>query len=271
MIILLTSLLGSLMTYELSKVSWLGSIRSSCLLTLIFWLDLNLLIYFDFSLSIDLYLAAFFGGTFIGMSSHLKFSRSDVVFASIIYSGLFVYFLPLVAGLGGALGFSAFISIGCIYLAKLIYSSLRPQSLSLRKFTLNDKKIVSEMLKHAEMMKTTGFGRVQSDEEVMSRLEEWSLSNEIWCAVEGEVVIGWGMLKESHKSKEIGYMVHYDHWNKGHGKLIAKKLLEFTMQGDLVTAKVDHSNIASIKILEALGFSKVSEDEKLSHFSKKFN
>lgn len=90
----------------------IGCVRASCIVTLIGYglfvlLDLT---QFQFVL---------FGASFVGMSSHLRLKRWQLLFAAIIfvlfYSNLAHYF----SGMGGTLGLMAFISVALINLVNI--------------------------------------------------------------------------------------------------------------------------------------------------------
>lgn len=61
---------------------------------------------------------AFFGATFIGMSSSLKFNRWQLVLSCLIFTVLFIKLIPFLNGMGGALGFCAFLSVTFSFLTK---------------------------------------------------------------------------------------------------------------------------------------------------------
>ncbi len=54
-----------------------------------------------------------FGASFVGMCSHKKVGDLEVIFAGFVFAFVFIYFTPKlsVPGIGGALGFSAFVSV----------------------------------------------------------------------------------------------------------------------------------------------------------------
>jgi hypothetical protein len=67
---------------------------------------------------------AFFGATFIGMSSAKIFTRFHLALACLIFLILYIKLIPFLNGMGGALGFCAFISVALSYL------TFKPFSLS---------------------------------------------------------------------------------------------------------------------------------------------
>ncbi len=78
--------------------------------------------------------------------------------------------------------------------------------------------------------------------------------------------MGWFMLvKTDFELPELGFMIVKDSWGKGLATEVAQALIEFGMN-ELgypgVAAVTDHDNVASIRILEKLGFRKVSSRTK---------
>ena len=67
---------------------------------------------------------AFFGATFIGMSSSVKFNRWQLFFSCLVFSCLFIKLIPFLNGMGGALGFCAFLSIGTSFILEKIMKSI---------------------------------------------------------------------------------------------------------------------------------------------------
>ena len=97
-------------TFYLVKRPKITPTRASSLLSLFIIAFLFALNKF---LDIDLTLlsALVFGASFVGMCSHKIISDLEVVFGGIIFGLLFLYLVPRLEGVGGALGFSAFLSI----------------------------------------------------------------------------------------------------------------------------------------------------------------
>jgi ribosomal-protein-alanine N-acetyltransferase len=64
---------------------------------------------------------------------------------------------------------------------------------------------------------------------------------------------------------ELGFMLHPDHWGQGYAKEAIEAVLTnaWNLDGDYriehVTADVDPRNIASLRLLEKLGFHKTGE------------
>ena len=118
--IIILSILISFITYELAKNNRIGVIRSSAIVTLIAYLVLFIL-QSVLNFNLELYSTCVFGASFVGMSCPSKVSRLLLLLASLIYSSLFISLVPLLKGVGGALGLSAFLSIFVIlFLSHLI-------------------------------------------------------------------------------------------------------------------------------------------------------
>ena len=114
--IVLISLFSSLLTFKFSHLKKIGTIRSSTILTLIFYtVIIGLRPWFDIDLEHNM--ALFFVASFVGMSCPNRVGTFGVIAGAIIYSGLFYLLVPLLTGFGGALGLSAF--IGCFVAVSL--------------------------------------------------------------------------------------------------------------------------------------------------------
>ncbi|MBU2917666.1 hypothetical protein KO505_06790 [Psychrosphaera sp. F3M07] len=102
------ALLGAFSTFYLARHHRFDGISASALLSIVAYLIL-----YAVDMTPDLYAIVFFGGTFIGMSAPHRFGVYTISSASIIFSILFEYLVPVFDGYGGALGMSAFLSV-CI-------------------------------------------------------------------------------------------------------------------------------------------------------------
>lgn len=107
---LFISLAGAFSTFELSKFKNIGSIRSSCLTSLLFYGVLNTGDFFTAYQQLT-YSSLFFGASFVGMCSSSKFGRKNIFLASVLFTYFFIELVPSIKFLGGALGFSAFLSV----------------------------------------------------------------------------------------------------------------------------------------------------------------
>ncbi len=111
-ILLLSSILGSVLTYYFSLRFKQSAVRSSALLSLIVGL-----FFYGFPDLLPAYLTrnipvVFFGSSFIGMvSSEAKVGYFRLGIAGVLFCGLYIYKSPLFDGYGGGLGALAFISL----------------------------------------------------------------------------------------------------------------------------------------------------------------
>jgi CBS domain containing-hemolysin-like protein len=114
-LILITTVISTVCTRWLIHHKNLSPIRASSLFTL------GVLIAssgYTFELRPTLE-AAVLGGTFVGMTDASKLSFRSLTFASILFSLVFYFIIPYNQGLGGALGFAAFVSCLITYFIKL--------------------------------------------------------------------------------------------------------------------------------------------------------
>ncbi len=112
----LISLCVSLLTYSLIKHLSMNAVRASSLVSLISFLilfGLSKLFVFD----IEYISLLVFGASFVGMCSHEVVKSYQVMLSALLFVLIYVVFSPYFGGVGGALGFSAFVSIGFMHLA----------------------------------------------------------------------------------------------------------------------------------------------------------
>ena len=114
--IILITLLAAHGTHYLVSKKNIHPVRASSTLTLGF-IALTYLLQVP---TIDLFHAAFFGGSFVGMSDSKKLSLRQLTAAGIIFSLIFCFLIHHLRGIGGALGFSAFSSCLIIFGASKI-------------------------------------------------------------------------------------------------------------------------------------------------------
>ncbi len=117
----LISLIAIHFTHYLVIKKNFHSVRASSLCTLIF----IALTSFQVGPTTYLLRAAFFGGSFIGMSDSKRLTRWQLSLAGLIYSFIYCYLIQHLKGIGGALGFSAFFSCLVIYLIQKIIKNYR--------------------------------------------------------------------------------------------------------------------------------------------------
>jgi len=102
----------------------------------------------------------------------------------------------------------------------------------------------------------------QEAENELNRIIENNRSDfMIWAAEnEEKEFIGIGVLQQELETNgSIGYRVQKKFWGRGYGLQIAQCLINKAVEEDLlaVFAEVDMKNLASLRILEALGFEEV--------------
>ncbi|XGC79812.1 hypothetical protein ACES2L_10770 [Bdellovibrio bacteriovorus] len=115
--ILISSVLGSQLTYFLVHKKHLTTVRASAAPALIFSLVVSSLpIPFAAPLR-----AGFLGATFVGMTDKSRLGWKRVFAASVIYGLVFYFLLPLVDGFGGGLGAAAFASCGFIFFLDKVF------------------------------------------------------------------------------------------------------------------------------------------------------
>lgn len=100
------SLVAVFGTHHLAQINKVGSVRASSLLTLAFCL-MTYPISHEIIPSLQ---AAFFGASFVGMASPTRLSKVQLFIASLVFTFIYVFLIHHLKGIGGALGFSAFVS-----------------------------------------------------------------------------------------------------------------------------------------------------------------
>lgn len=116
---LLLSMLTALLTFKLAKRESFGSIRASCLVSLlgVALLQLN-------SFEHSFFSSLIFGASFVGMSSPKVFNNIHISLSSLIFGLTYLWVTPLLVGHGGSLGLSAFLSCFFVLAAHKTVSSL---------------------------------------------------------------------------------------------------------------------------------------------------
>ena len=112
--IFLSSFVGACSTFYLVHKKHFSTVRASSLSTIVF-VFLTMFLNVDFVSRIQ---AAFFGATFIGMTSSNRFAYSGLFLASILFVCVYVLILPMFVGIGGGLGAAAFVASSFFYFCK---------------------------------------------------------------------------------------------------------------------------------------------------------
>ena len=107
-LILLTAQMATQLTHYLAQKKTFGPVRASSFITLIF---IGVTLPFNFEIKEILH-SVCLGASFVGMSDPMRLTSRQLGLASIAFALFFYYFIHHFTGLGGALGFSAF--VGCL-------------------------------------------------------------------------------------------------------------------------------------------------------------
>lgn len=113
LIILITSVVAALITYELGTVRNKGSVRASAITGLIFGLPAYFMPAINITRTgIEIIPLAAMGASFVGMSSgKIITSRFWAALGGAIFSAIFLFSSPVFSGNGGGLGISALIAV----------------------------------------------------------------------------------------------------------------------------------------------------------------
>lgn len=123
LLLYLTAIGGALSTFYLAQHRYFNPVRASSLLTIVFFSAL-----YGITLDVELWAAAFFGGSFIGMSAPHRVSVLLLTLATAVFMVFFIWLLPVLKGVGGVLGLSAFLSVVLARVVALIIMKLKPKS-----------------------------------------------------------------------------------------------------------------------------------------------
>jgi hypothetical protein len=130
LLVVITTLAGAFTTYRLAKLPRFNVIRASSLLTIVFYFSVllihNVLISETHSSdTAEFWATVFFGGSFVGMSAPHRFSYYLLTISSLCFAVIFMVLLPLLDGIGGALGCSAFISVAISHSLRVTVNKLK--------------------------------------------------------------------------------------------------------------------------------------------------
>ena len=121
LLIALASLAGAQVTFYLIHKKRLSPVRASSAATLAFALA-TVLLHYPFITSLQ---AAFFGATFVGMTSNSRMGRKRLCLAALLFAAIFTCILPSLRGLGGGLGSAAFVASSMVYFVEKALRRLR--------------------------------------------------------------------------------------------------------------------------------------------------
>jgi len=130
LLVILITLAGAFTTYRLAKLPRFNVIRASSLLTILFYFSVLLIENVLMSESrssetAEFWATVFFGGSFVGMSAPHRFSYYLLTISSLCFAIIFMVLLPLLEGIGGALGCSAFISVAISHALRMMVNKLK--------------------------------------------------------------------------------------------------------------------------------------------------
>lgn len=143
--------------------------------------------------------------------------------------------------------------------------------LDIRELMVADKHPLFEIYSNKEAMKYRGSKPFDSIEEVEEMLtvasQKLKSGEEFRYAVvqkENNELIGTFLIKSYSKNEcEIGYSIGEKYWGKGYGVELVKGMLDYISSLNykkvLATSRIE--NIASLKLLEKIGFKPSSEKE----------
>lgn len=107
---ILISIVSSVLTFRLIKRPEISPTRASSFISLI---GFGILYGISKIYSFDFYYFSIllFGASFVGMCSHKVVSQLEVFIGACLFGVLYIFLMPVFEGLGGALGFCAFLSL----------------------------------------------------------------------------------------------------------------------------------------------------------------
>lgn len=135
-------------------------------------------------------------------------------------------------------------------------------NIKFRSIVHRDLDNINKLLKNYNVMRTTGFKDVQSNEEITELMTKWINSKDHFAITLEEEFVGWFMSIPKEDYREVGYMILENFWHQK----IAQNALEVFLKnnkGHDFLAKVDKYNMPSIKVLTNNGFIKSHNEEEL--------
>ncbi len=142
--------------------------------------------------------------------------------------------------------------------------TLKTSRLVLRQLVVQDAVELFKTLSDDEVMRYWSSGPHQNLEETKSYIS-WNADadadHKCWAiTTDDELAMGWVILLPHHKgSFELGYILGREHWRQGYIAEASAAVLDYAFT-ELATRRVmadtDPDNVASIGLLEKLGFQK---------------
>ena len=145
------------------------------------------------------------------------------------------------------------------------------ERLKARRLIIEDLQAFHEMQGNPKVMRYIA-GKEKTFEENKEELIKWikryeSVDNALRvmaaaCKESNELIGTCAVIGNGKGEYEIGYRLLEKYWSNGHGEEILKGLLKYcleTMHLNSVDAYVDMDNVASVRLLEKAGFTRVDE------------
>lgn len=143
------------------------------------------------------------------------------------------------------------------------FPTLTSARLTLRPLQVSDANALHPIFADAETMQWWSSGPHSTEAETLAYISQnceppYSPTWAITLSGGDDRAIGWVVLIESRKGvREIGYILHRDHWGSGVGKEAVSRVLDHGFD-DLklrrIYADVDPDNLASAGLLKKFGF-----------------
>jgi ribosomal-protein-alanine N-acetyltransferase len=112
---------------------------------------------------------------------------------------------------------------------------------------------------HASRKSTVDFIRANANRQMRTGYSFWAVEEES----SGRVIGMCGLAAFGHgiSGIELAYRLHHDSWGKGYGSEAAGSAVAYgftELQLDRLIAAVEPANVASVRVLEKTGFSRIS-------------
>ncbi|MDP4087035.1 MAG: GNAT family N-acetyltransferase [Bacillota bacterium] len=150
-----------------------------------------------------------------------------------------------------------------------MFPVLETDRLILRQITESDTKDIFSILSQNEVTSYYGQESMKNMEQAKEFIRffegkyhenrgiRWGIERKSQKGLIG--TIGLDALVPNHKRADVGYEIHPDHWRKGYASEAVSRVLSYgfhTLGLRRIGAVVFPENIASIKLLEKMGFQK---------------
>lgn len=141
--------------------------------------------------------------------------------------------------------------------------------LLLRPHELDDVPFMIDLNSDPEVVRYTGDGALESEEEARAIIARVQRQVDVWRMGRSVVIdratgekLGWCGLKwfEEEQEADLGYRFHRRHWGKGYATESSIATIEYAfgeLDLDRLVANVVEANVASVRVLEKLGFQRI--------------